>query len=63
MSNNKEEWYYCLRHRRVEPWNGCRNSDRLGPYPTEQEAEHALEKVSRRNDKWDEEDDLWDDGT
>jgi hypothetical protein len=37
----------------VEPDEGCANKDRLGPYPTRQQAEHALETVRRRNEEWD----------
>ena len=38
-------WYYCLVHQKVEPQDGCANAERLGPYATEQEAEHALQGV------------------
>ena len=30
-----------------------RADDRLGPYDTEAEAAHALEKVEERNEEWD----------
>jgi hypothetical protein len=53
----EEEWYYCIRHRRVEPKFGCRMTNRLGPYPTREEAERALEKVETRNVEWDEDPD------
>jgi hypothetical protein len=33
---------------------------RLGPYPTREEAEQALETVERRNDAWDN-DPVWSD--
>ena len=23
-----EQWFYCLKHNRVEPWDGCRSADR-----------------------------------
>lgn len=55
-----EEWYYCVEHRRVEPKFGCRIATRLGPYPTREEAERALEKVESRNVEWDE-DPVWND--
>ncbi len=32
---------------------GCRNQDRLGPYASEAEASHALDKVQERNEDWD----------
>ncbi|MFT3871390.1 MAG: hypothetical protein QM714_01905 [Nocardioides sp.] len=53
MSDTDEEYWFCLTHRRVEGEAGCRNQDRLGPYATPEEAEHALEKVEERNEEWD----------
>jgi hypothetical protein len=47
------DFWYCLKHHRVEPREGCKNADRLGPYPSEAEAERALEKVQERNEEWD----------
>lgn len=47
-----DAWYYCLDHRRVEPYEGCRSLSRLGPYPTREDAAHALERVEERNDVW-----------
>jgi hypothetical protein len=56
MSN----FWYCLKHHRVEGEEGCRNADRLGPYASEEEASRALEKVEERNEAWDE-DPAWND--
>ena len=47
------EYWYCLKHHAVEGEEGCRNSDRLGPYPSHAEAARALEKVEERNEEWD----------
>ncbi|GAB2747253.1 hypothetical protein [Nocardioides pakistanensis] len=47
------EYWYCLKHHRVEGREGCKNADRLGPYPTEAEAARALEHVEERNEEWD----------
>jgi hypothetical protein len=48
------QWWYCISHKTVEPDDGtCKAVDRLGPYATRDEAEHALEKVAERNDAWD----------
>jgi hypothetical protein len=55
-----EKFFYCLNHHAVEGPDGCRPSDRLGPYPTREEAEHALEKVKQRNEEWDN-DPAWND--
>lgn len=48
-----ERYFYCLDHKAVEPEDGCRAADRLGPYATREEAEQALEKVHERNESWD----------
>ncbi|MCW2867360.1 MAG: hypothetical protein JWR20_1548 [Marmoricola sp.] len=47
------EFWYCLKHKAVEGHDGCKNADRLGPYPTEAEAARALDKVAERNQEWD----------
>jgi hypothetical protein len=47
------KYWYCLKHHAVEPPEGCSYADRLGPYATEEEAAHALEKVEERNEAWD----------
>ena len=52
-----QQWWYCLRHRTVEQGAGCPGKDRLGPYPTRQDAEHALDTVHKRNEDWDRQDD------
>jgi hypothetical protein len=49
----ENEYYYCLKHRAVEPWDGCKSTSRLGPYATRQEAQAALERVAARNEAWD----------
>lgn len=53
-------YYFCLTHHRVEPYEGCRSEERLGPYPTKDEASHALEKAEQRNEEW-ENDPRWND--
>lgn len=55
------EWYYCLIHHAVEPYDGCKSEDRLGPYATYADAANALEKVKERNEQWDAEDAAEDD--
>ena len=47
------EWYYCLKHRKVEEGPECPAKNRLGPYPTPVEAEHAMEIAAERNQEWD----------
>ena len=51
--DTEQRWYYCLRHNTVEPEPGCPAKDRLGPYPTQEEAARALDKVRERNKEWD----------
>lgn len=55
------EYWFCLTHHRVEGTDGCKNADRLGPYPSEAEASRALEKVEERNEAWDSDPDWNDD--
>ena len=50
------DWYWCLRHERVEQGPGCKPSDRMGPYPTRTDAENWRQKVAERNAAWDAED-------
>lgn len=56
------DWWWCLRHARVERGPGCPNKERLGPYATEQEASAAPQRVAARTaaeDARDEADDDW----
>jgi hypothetical protein len=47
-----EGWFYCLRHRTVEEGLHCPAKDRLGPYATRAEAEHAVETARQRDEEW-----------
>lgn len=51
--NDDRRWWYCLRHNTVEQGAGCPGKDRLGPYPSREDAARALETVRRRNEEWD----------
>ena len=42
---------------RQSPW-----TDRMGPYATREEAQHALEHAADRSEAWDEEDRRWREG-
>jgi hypothetical protein len=55
--DTEQHWWFCLKHQTVEPDAGCPGKDRLGPYPTREEAARALETVRRRNQEWDAQDD------
>ena len=50
------EWFYCLKHKKVEEGIECPAKDRFGPYATRTEAEHAMERVAERNQDWDAQD-------
>lgn len=47
------EWFYCLKHKKVEEGPECPAKNRFGPYATRVEAEHAMERVAERNAEWD----------
>lgn len=55
-------FFWCTDHKAVEDESGCRAELRLGPYPTREAAEHALQSVQERNEELDAEDRAWDDG-
>ncbi len=50
---SQDQWYYCLVHHTVEPAEGCKAIERLGPYATREEAEQALQIAQARNEEWD----------
>ncbi|MFE9660238.1 MULTISPECIES: hypothetical protein [unclassified Streptomyces] len=54
------EWYYCLEHQKVEEGPECPAKDRLGPYPSAEEARAAMEIARERNHEW-ENDPRWHD--
>ena len=51
-----KQWWFCLKHNTVEDTPTCPGKDRLGPSPTREAAEHALETVRERNEEWDAQD-------
>jgi hypothetical protein len=56
-------FWFCMKHRRVEPFDGCGNSDRIGPFNTADEAAHALETIAEREKRYAERDSEWNDDT
>lgn len=52
-----DNWWYCLKHDRVEHGAGCPNKQRMGPYPDEATAANALNIAARRNEQWEEQED------
>lgn len=55
-----DQYFWCLKHSRVEDETGCRAADRLGPYPTAAEAERALQTAAEKTEAW-ENDPRWND--
>ncbi|WP_069811711.1 hypothetical protein [Streptomyces sp. TP-A0874] len=51
-TGNPGEWYYCIRHQKVEEGPECPARDRLGPYPTPGEAAQAMDTARQRNEDW-----------
>lgn len=49
------EWYYCFTHQKVEHAGECTEMDRMGPYPTAEDARDWKARVEERNREWDEE--------
>lgn len=58
--DNDGDWWFCLRHMKVEHGAGCPNKDRMGPYKSEAEAGNALETARERNKTWREQDAAFD---
>ena len=48
------EWYYCFKHQTVEHRGECVEMDRMGPYPTADDARNWRAGVAERNEQWDE---------
>lgn len=57
---NVSQWWYNLLTGKVEEGPGAPNSERLGPFETELEAQNALENAKRRNEEWDKKEADWD---
>ena len=53
MSDQSDQWWFCLRHQTVEQGAGCANSERMGPYATSQEAAASLSLAAERTEQWD----------
>lgn len=52
MKEAAGDWWFCLKHMKVEHGAGCPDKDRMGPYATEAEAARALETARERNEAW-----------
>jgi hypothetical protein len=56
LGDARGDWYYCFKHKKVERVDECHLKDRMGPYPTREDAEHWRERVAARNDAWEDAD-------
>jgi hypothetical protein len=57
------QFYWCLDHERVEGADGCAPDRRMGPYESSDAAAHWKDRVEARNEKWDAEDEEWEEGS
>ncbi len=57
-----DEYWFCMKHRRVEKYGETDSTNRIGPFPTEQQAAHALETIADREKAYDKEDSEWEEG-
>ena len=46
------DWWFNLRTQTVEHGPGSAAKDRMGPYATRADAEHALDRARERNEAW-----------
>lgn len=53
--NELMQWWFCLIHKEVEENLGCPNASRLGPYETRELAATAVERISKRQEELDSE--------
>lgn len=54
MSEREDLWYYNLKTHQVQHADDAgRAEDRLGPYPSREAAQAALDQVQQRNEAWD----------
>lgn len=54
------DFYYNVETKQVEEGPQSPADQLMGPYPTREAAQHALETAAARNDAWDAEDAAWD---
>ena len=56
LGDARGEWYYCFKDQKVERAGECNHMDRMGPYPTREDAEHWRDRVAARNQAWPDDD-------
>jgi hypothetical protein len=55
------EYWFCMKHHRVEKYEDTDSSNRIGPFKSEREAADALQTISDREKAYDKSDSDWDD--
>lgn len=50
MTTGRDGWWWCLTHAAVEHGPGCPDKERLGPYPTQEQAAGALGRTRARTE-------------
>jgi hypothetical protein len=56
------EFWWCMKHSRVEKLEDSDSTNRIGPFTTYEAAEHALQTIHDRESAYDKEDsESWDD--
>jgi hypothetical protein len=61
MSDAEDQWWFCLKHLKVEHGPGCANKDRMGPYASQEAAAGALQTARERDEAWRRQDGALDD--
>ena len=51
--SKEEHWWWSIEREEAEYGPANFLDQRLGPYATKEEAEHAMDKVKARNEAWD----------
>lgn len=45
-------WWWCLKHSRAEDYENTDSPDRLGPFASREEADHALTTIKEREERY-----------
>jgi hypothetical protein len=56
----EKTYWFCVKHRAVEPFEGCGSQNRIGPFDTSEQAAQALDTIADRERRYDAEDAAWD---
>ena len=59
MSTDEQQFWFNTKTKQVEQGRQSHYSDLMGPYPTREQAQQALDTAAARNEAWDDEDERW----